>query len=202
MRDPDTGSNPTTGFDELADALLEQGLAVCPSRLQGCLCGLLAGGAPAEADWGLAAAMRVLDVTLHGDLAGQVLALYTASGAALDSEMLDFYPLLPTDDEDIARRADALAAWCSGFLAGYAEATAGGSQAAAAAGDSAEILRDFAAISEATADAESTPEEQESSYAELVEYVRVAALNAALDARGDDEAARAHTDSADPGLVH
>lgn len=201
MLDPDTGSDPAIGIDELADALLEQGLAVSPSRLHGCLCGLWAGGAPPEADWGLAAVIRVLDVTLHGELAGQVLALYSASGAALDSEMLDFYPLLPPDDEDIARRADALADWCSGFLAGYAEATAGSSRTSAAASDSAEILRDFAAISEAAADEESLPEEQEGSYAELVEYVRFAALNAALDARGEADA-NPHLNPADPGLVH
>ena len=200
MLDPTTGSTPAIGFDELADALLEQGLALCPSRLHGCLCGLLAGGAPAGSDWGLAAVMRVLDVSLHGDLAGQVLALYADTGTALDSEDLDFYPLLPADAENISSRADALAAWCSGFLAGYAEATAGGAQTPAI-GDSAEILRDFSAISEAAADEDAALEEQENSYATLVEYVRFAALNAALDARGE-AAAHPQLETADPGSVH
>ena len=37
-------------FDELADHLLEQGQDASPSTLHGCLCGLLAAGAPAQAE--------------------------------------------------------------------------------------------------------------------------------------------------------
>lgn len=182
MLDPLPGEDIRVDFEEYADHLLEQGLEVCPSRVHGCLCGLLAAGAPDEPDWGLSGVMQALDLVVQGEAAAQTLLLYAHSAAALGSEELDFYPLLPSDDVSIERRAAGLAAWCSGFLAGFAQAAAGGAMAAAVpAVDSAEVLQDFAAIAEAVSDEATPEEEQEASYTELVEYVRFAALNVYLD---------------------
>jgi uncharacterized protein YgfB (UPF0149 family) len=167
-------------FDELADHLLEQGLEASPSTLHGCLCGLLAAGAPAEPEAGLALLQQALDLTLHGELAGQVLQLYRVSAAALDDEEFEFHPLLPDDDVEIESRTAELGRWCSGFLSGFAQVNQ-----RQPGTDSGEILRDFAAIAEASVDEEADENESESSYVDIVEYVRFACLSVYLDARAD-----------------
>jgi uncharacterized protein YgfB (UPF0149 family) len=175
--------DPSSGvfdFDELADHLLEQGLETSPSTLHGCLCGLLAAGAPAEPEAGLSLLQQALDLTLHGELAGQVLQLYRVSAAALEDEEFEFHPLLPDDDAEIESRTAALGRWCSGFLSGFAQVNQ-----RQPGPDSSEILRDFAAIAEASVDEEAEENESEASYMEVVEYVRFACLNIYLDARAD-----------------
>ena len=176
-------------FDELANHLLEQGLDKSPAELHGCLCGLLAAGADPQPELGLAALGRALDLDLHGELAGQIMQLYRVSAAALEDEEFDFHPLLPADEEVLETRTAALAGWCRGFLAGFAQVSQG--QVGA---DASEVLTDIAAIAEAQVDEDAGEEESESSYMEVVEYLRFAALNAYMDSRpeptpGGDDAA-------------
>ena len=170
-------------FEDLANQLMEQGHAVSPADLHGCLCGLLAAGASHEAEAGLQGLDRALGVDLHGELAEQVMALHVVTAASLENDEFDFYPLLLDDDADLASRTAALAGWCRSFLAGYVQGggAAGGLQAGALPEDSSEILRDLAAIAQADLDDIVEDEESERSYAELAEYIRVAALNAYLD---------------------
>lgn len=171
-------------FDELADHLLEQGLESSPSQLHGCLCGLLAAGAPAQAEAGLALLQQALDLSLHGELAGQLLQLYLVTAAALEDEEFDFYPLLPGDEATLDARTRELAHWCRGFLAGFAQVNQG-----LVGQESSEILKDFTAIAEAEVDEEAEDEESEHSYAEILEYVRFAALNIYMDSRADGASA-------------
>lgn len=167
-------------FDELANHLLEQGHDTSPSTLHGCLCGLLAAGAPHQAEAGLSLLTQALDIHLHGELAGQLMQLYQVSAAALLDEEFDFHPLLPDDELEIATRTEALAAWASGFLSGYAQVSR-----TQPGDDSSEILKDFAAIAEASVDDDAEEEESEGSYLELSEYVRFAALNVFMDSRAN-----------------
>jgi uncharacterized protein YgfB (UPF0149 family) len=207
MFDELPGEVGANDFDDFANMLLEQGLEAGPSEVHGCICGLLAAGAPDEVEWGLAGLSQALDLVMHGDLAGQVMALYRASAEMLAAQEFDFYPLLPDDEVDMATRTAALAGWCSGFLAGYALPAAGGPAAGAPAtsmegepgDDRAEVLRDFTAIAGAEVDDTADEEELEGSYTELVEYVRFAALNVYLDHR-----IGGHADPAGPvdGMLH
>lgn len=185
MYDEMDGAGTVFDYDELADHLLEQGLQNAPSELHGCLCGLLAAGAPIQAEAGLDGLTQVLAISLHGELAAQILQLYQVTGAALQDEEFDFHPLLPDGEVDIGQRTDALAQWSRGFLAGFAHETArAGRSRDSLSADSGEILEDFAAIAQAEVDQESAEEDSESSYAELVEYLRFAALNVYMDSRG------------------
>jgi uncharacterized protein YgfB (UPF0149 family) len=178
-------------FDEFANHLLEQGLEASPSELHGFLCGLLSGGAAAEPEVGLNALDQSLGLVLHGELADHTMQLYTVTAGALEDEEFDFHPLLPDDDEDIAQRTAALAAWSRGFLAGVAHMTAGtGKVPAALSEDSSEILKDFSNIAEADVDEGEADvdegeagDEAEGSYMELVEYLRFATLNVYMDTR-------------------
>lgn len=183
------GDTAVFDFDEFANHLLEQGLEASPADLHGCLCGLLAAGGSDQPEAGLAALAQALDLNLHGELAGLVMQLFTVTAAALLDEEFDFHPLLPDDDSTpIETRAAALAGWCRGFLAGFAQVSAvAGGRADALSSDSSEILRDFAAIAEAEASDEEDEEESEESYAEILEYVRFATLNVFMDSISDGD---------------
>lgn len=175
-------------FEEFANHLLEQGLEASPSELHGFLCGLLSGGAAAEPEVGLNALDQSLGLVLHGELADHTMQLYTVTAGALEDEEFAFHPLLPDDDDDIAQRTTALAAWSRGFLAGFAHMTAGtGNAPAALSEDSSEILKDFAAIAQASVGEAETgheaEDEAEGNYMELVEYLRFATLNVYMDTR-------------------
>jgi yecA family protein len=186
MFDEESGASGVFLFDEFADHLQEQGVDASPSRVHGCLSGLLAAGAPRQAEYGLDALGQALDLALYGELAGRVLELYGATAVALDDEDFEFYPLLPDDEADLHARTSAMAGWCNGFLAGFALVSAAGDRSGGALShDSGEILKDIAAISKAEVDDDADEEDSEESYAELVEYLRFAVLNVVMDCRPD-----------------
>lgn len=182
MFDDLPGAGRVFDFDEIADHLVDQGQQSSPSELHGCLTGLIAAGVVDEPAAGLAGANQVLDVELHGELAEVMLELYGVTQAALQDEEFDFHPLLPDDETDLGQRVLALGMWCRGFLAGYARATAvAGSGDQSLPGDSAELLRDIAAISQAGVDEDLSEDESEEHYAEITEFLRFAALNVFMD---------------------
>lgn len=188
--------NSIFDFDELADHLLEQGLDASPAQLHGCLCGLLCAGAGFEAERGLDGLGQALDISVHGELAESLLSLYTVSRAALADEEFSFHLLLPDDEVDIESRTGALAHWCKGFLAGFAQVSSGGAGAAFSE-EATDILRDIGSISEASVGEDESEEESESSYVELVEYLRFAALNLFLELN-----AESGPEPADPRALH
>jgi uncharacterized protein YgfB (UPF0149 family) len=188
MFDERTGEPGVFDFDEIADHLLDQGQQTSPADLHGCLSGLLASGNTGSAEAALDSTCSALDVTLHGELAEIIQNLYTVTAAALLDETFDFHPLLPDDDTELEVRTQALADWSRGFLAGYAQGkVTTGTTGSAIAVDSAEALKDLAVIAQAGIDEDATEEESEQSYAEILEYLRVAALNVFLDSQGARE---------------
>jgi uncharacterized protein YgfB (UPF0149 family) len=165
-------------WDGLSDQLLEQGLDTSPAALHGCLSGLLAGGAEPQAELGLDALSQALGLVLHGELAEEAMRLYTVTAAALEDEEFDFHPLLPPDEVDLGERTLALASWSRGFLSGFAFQTAKLDRGdAPLPGESSEILKDFAALSQAVLDDEEDEQVSENSFMELYEYLRFATLN-------------------------
>ncbi|MFT6957584.1 MAG: hypothetical protein ACJAYC_002596 [Halieaceae bacterium] len=188
MFDDRPGETQVFDFDEMANQLLEQGLSVSPSEIHGCLTGLLGAGQTAGGEQGLSGLWSALEVDLHGELAERALQLYSVTLAALNDDEFDFHPLLPDDEVEIAVRTEALAGWCRGFVSGFghgklAARTTGGQVPA----DSAEALRDFGNIAQAGLDDDASEEELETSYNEIIEYVRFAALNVFMDARIDEK---------------
>ena len=188
-------SHPADGiavsFDEVANALLEQGELVSPAELHGCLCGLLGGGFDGDDAALIAQLEKTLDASLHGPLADAVTQLRHGAMLAVTDGDLDFTLLLPGEDLELEQRIAAMAVWCRGFLSGFAQARVSANAAAqAVATDSAEALRDFAAIAQAASDDdESDDQEREGHYFELLEYLRVAAMNVILDALPDPDSA-------------
>jgi uncharacterized protein YgfB (UPF0149 family) len=168
-------------FDEVANHLEEQGIAQSPSELHGCLAGLLAGGASLEADAGLAGVGEALGFDPHGELADGLKALYLDTQQLIADEALRFQPLLPDDEVELGQRTVAIADWCRGFLSGFAQARVSSRRTDAAVEDeSAEALKDFAAIAQAEV-GDAGDEDGERAYTELVEYLRFAAMTIILD---------------------
>jgi uncharacterized protein YgfB (UPF0149 family) len=163
-------------FDEFADQLLEQGADQSPSLLHGGICGVLAGGGAQDPEYCLAATAQALGMDIHGELAVNCVRLAHATSQAMADEEFDFQLFLPDDETEMDVRVLALADWCSGFTAGFAMAVAQ-PKAGALDEEAAEILKDMAAITEATADDDVDEEEAEGHFFELTEYLRFACLN-------------------------
>ncbi len=180
MYDDQTEKFKVFDFEEFANHLVEQGLQSSPSEIHGCLTGLLASGAPVEAELALQALVDVLDLDVHGELAAQAMELYTVTAAALQDEEFEFHPLLPDDETDMDERAISLAAWCSGFLGGLAQGTASlpDSESRLSNG-SREVLKDIEAFTHADVDEDGDGDEEgsEESYFDISEYLRFAVLN-------------------------
>lgn len=101
-------------------------------------------------------------------------ALFRRTADELSNGQFHFQLLLPDDDATLGERARALGAWCQGFMIGL---NLGGITASKhLPGDLPEVLRDIAEIAKASSDDMESGEEEEASYAELVEYIRVGVM--------------------------
>lgn len=102
--------------------------------------------------------------------------LYQSTFWQLSERFSEFSPLLPDDDSDASDRTVAMAHWCEGFLHGLVSAKHGEElRNRLAAEPLADIIRDMLQITRAEVDDATDDESNEAAYAELVEYLRVAA---------------------------
>ncbi len=156
-------------FPEIARVLETLSATAPPAEGHGCLCGALCTTQHYPFDRWLDEIIPDVEDASDGDRRALNL-LFTDTLNALRSDSMEFEPLLPDDDATLELRATALSQWCQGFLYGF-----GSAQPQKGEGlppDVEEILRDLTHISRATVAAEDAGEEEESAYAEVVEYVR------------------------------
>lgn len=178
-------------WSEAADVLLGMGLTLNPSELHGALLGTLGAGQPLATELDFDRALSVLEKALAVDLQGEVAEFVKRLAGATVSAVRDtdfaFTPLLPDDEEEFHNRLTSLGSWAAGFLTGFTQAVSA-AQAASEAIDpsAAEALKDFAAIAQIDVD-ESESDEADRELEELVEYVRMAALNIVIDALNEQE---------------
>jgi len=170
-------------FDEFCELLMPLGALNSPSELHGLLCGKLCGGSLLSTEEWLTIAWDVLDITgqPNAEVEEPVLALYEFTKAQLDSGDYGLQLYLPDDFTEMEQRLQALSQWCHGFLTGFG--SAGIDPNAEFSTDQADSLRDIAAIVQVTIDEDENvkeergEEEQESDFSDLVEHVRIIALN-------------------------
>ncbi len=165
-------------FDDLDEALRRCGASWDAAQSHGLLTGRLAtAGVPAGPDW----LLQVLEGTdeadaLRHECQGMLDSLYQATFWQLSERLSEFEPLLPGDEADAELRTTALAHWCEGFLHGLVSSDHGARlKERLAAEPLADMIRDLLQITRAAVDTESDDETNEAAYAEIVEYVRVAA---------------------------
>lgn len=163
-------------FDAVETALRQLGSDAEAASCQGHLCGLLC--SQGGGDGGQWLAQNFPDAApgdlLARDARAVLLMLFETARTTLNDCVLDFQLLLPDDDASMTLRADALGEWCQGFLSGLAEG--GVRDIDALPGEAAEVVHDLARIAQAGSFDIRDDEEDESAYAELVEYVRVGVL--------------------------
>lgn len=168
----------SVSYDRLTEHADALGLPTDMAENHGILCGLLCGGAPRAEQLWLAELLEDHDpnapeVTRPRQDLG---VLGAATREAIEGPGLGFAPLLPDDEHPLSERARALRDWCRGFL--YGLGLSGVRELSAEAG---EALRDLSGIAamgaqaDGPADGEES-EQDEEAYAELCEFVRVAAM--------------------------
>jgi uncharacterized protein len=159
-------------FKDFEDVLAAAGSLADAAEAHGSLCGALCSMAPYRMqDW----VNEILPDggSLTEESAAMLERVFSATAASFGEQGMEFEPLLPDDEQPLNGRANALALWCSGFL--YGLGTGQISDLSALNGDVGEIVRDFTEISRATGDDAEADESNEQAYAELVEFIRVAA---------------------------
>lgn len=179
-------------WEEAANGLFEAGLTLNPSELHGTLVGLLAAGfTPAEGqhlEQTIAATERALAVDLRGEMVDLVSRMNLATLSAVRDSDYAFYPLLPEDDDSLEDRLQSAGRWATGFLTGFTQgisAAQGGDSAVPP--DTAETLRDFAAIAQVDSDVADS-DDADRDLEELLEYLRFAALNVVQDTLNNKDA--------------
>jgi yecA family protein len=170
--------NEKVAFDELDAALRRCGSNWDAAQAHGLLTGrLAAGGAAAAPDW----LLQVLEGTDERDAnrqecQKQLDSLYQATFWDLSERLSEFTPLLPGEEAGAEQRTAAMAHWCEGFLHGLVSAKHDKALKERLAGEPlADIIRDMLQITRASVDEESDVETNEAAYAEILEYIRVAA---------------------------
>ena len=162
-------------FATIDEALRSLGSVLRAPEAHGSLCGLacvLGGRAPAA--WADVLFDESPDVAAReGEPADMLDELAAITCGALAEGDMSFSPLLPADDEPLARRADGLAEWCAGFMHGLGEAAGGVPPATLHGAITREVMADFSEIARAGLGADDPDAESEAAYAELVEFVRV-----------------------------
>lgn len=159
-------------FKDFEDVLATAGSLADAAEAHGSLCGALCSMSPYKMqDW----VNEILPdgAALSDEAAAMIEKVFTATATSFGEQGMEFEPLLPDDEQPLNGRANALALWCTGFL--YGLGTGHISDLEALNGDVGEIVRDFTEISRATGDDAEADESNEQAYAELVEFIRVAA---------------------------
>jgi uncharacterized protein YgfB (UPF0149 family) len=168
----------SVNHDELDAALKRCGATWDAGQAHGLLCSWLAVlGADAGSGW--------LDQVLAGSDPDNVLrreceilldALYAYTHLQLSQRRSEFQPLLPDDSDSTIIRAEAIAHWCEGFLHGLVSGSPDvGLKKRLADEPLSDIIKDMLQITRATVDEDTEEETNEAAYADLVEYLRVAA---------------------------
>jgi len=168
-------------FDQIADGLANTGLMANPAEIHGMLCGRLSGGQQLDSNGCVAAVEELydLDTNTLKPMYGDLIALHEESINKLQGTGFGFDLLLPDDEYEISQRLDSLAQWCQGFLVGLG--LSGLASETQFSTDCADALRDLAEIAQVDSQ-EFDTEENEVSFFELTEYVRMAALLIASEA--------------------
>ena len=186
--------------NELDDALRRCGSSWDAAQTHGLLAGRLA---IAGAESGFAWLAQVLEGTdssdaLRSECELMLSALFESTYRQLAERQSEFEPLLPDDENSAQVRAAALAHWCEGFLHGLVSSEHSDAlKERLSAEPLADIIKDLLQITRATVEDESDEESNEAAYAELVEYLRVAAqltYEELIEFRGATQ-----SDSADDG---
>ena len=165
-------------FDDIAAGLREHNVVISPSEIHGQLCGYICAGENMNG-------VAWLDASHMKNQKALFMQLYQASFQTISDFSFDFQLLIPDDECDIYLRAQALGEWCQGFLAGIG--VAGLNPEEDLSEETIDALMHVELISEIDYENLSVEEEDERSFFEVVEYIRLAVLMVYADMCSLDE---------------
>lgn len=168
---------------DLQDALRRADANAGAAEAHGILCGMLCAEQGADrAAWfaEVLGEQPARGNLLARDATDQLDALLNDTLAQLGDGMLGLRLLLPDDERPLPERVAALGAWCEGFLLGIARARRDGAEPSE---ETRELLSDLVEITKVDPQELDDGQEDERSYAEVVEYVRMGVLLAFEQAR-------------------
>ena len=169
-------------FDDLQNRLMHTEVLQSPAELHGLVSGMLCCRPELETDRLLADLWIQLDldpVELH-EIDGILRLLFDSVRHALNDSDFIFYPLLPSDEEDLSWRTECLGGWCQGFLSGYGLGT--DPDRGPLDDETGDILKNFYEFTKISSvyDDEDI-EELEADYFELVEFLKVTVIHLFLE---------------------
>lgn len=177
--------NDIPSYCEVFDAVKNLGVSVSVSEAHGKLCAFICAGRKAD---GMAWMESILGTsnkkpTNWSDVKRLIIRLYSASFQKITTMDFSFSLLLPSDDEILPMRAQALSEWCTGFISGL---NLVGIQAEHALTDElADAMFHIEEIGRLDYGSLDVSEEDELSYVEVSEYVRMAILSIYSDLAGE-----------------
>jgi len=176
---------------EVSDLLALTGLPMTASGLHGRLCGYICAGQKANGVAWLEALVRadhknIIDRVSAKDL---FLNIYRYSFSNITQMTFTFALLLPDDETELPLRAEALGEWCQGFMEGLE--MLGIDLESAQTEEMKDALFHIEEIGRLDYDDLSISEEDERSYAEVYEYVRMAVLSLYAELGGQASSALA-----------
>lgn len=157
-------------FAEVQRAVEALGSTMTAAEGHGYMCGALCTNTRATFERWLEEVAGDASAPVAPDIQEPLRLLAADTERALCGDEMEFEPFLPDDDVTLAKRTVALSEWCQGFLYGF---SSGAVRAAQWPQNVGEILRDITQISRVETDVGEAGEEEEQSYTDVVEFVRV-----------------------------
>ncbi len=165
--------NTYPNYDSLNQSLKQQSVALTAAEMHGLISGLLCGG-NRDGSW----LTLVHDLTNEGmafshQLADMLQQLRKITSDTLEDDSFEFKMLMPSDDNSVFERADALAGWVNHYLLGLGMMQP---KLAQVKGEVGEAIDDLRSIGQLGYDEDEDQEMLAQSLEEVVEYVRVSAI--------------------------
>lgn len=164
-------------YEPINQSLERVGALMNAAEAHGILCGMLCGDQTIDNNVWI---RHVLGEVVNGDIladeASRRLTLLKAyTFEKLDAPECSFTPLLPDDEQSIAIRTQALGGWCEGFLFGMGLSEI--KDLKKFPSNLQEFIEDVVSISRIAPVTEEHNEEDEESYMQLIEYVRIGVMD-------------------------
>lgn len=164
-------------YSRLNNILVKVKSHILAAECHGLLCGMLcADKKTGKANW---IAIVLEDAELKADDAKECLLLldklYNITEIQLRDEELSFELLLPSDNNHISGRAEAIGKWCQGFLLGIVKNDEQSGQGFEYPEEVREIIRDFSEITKIDNQLDNDEDDEEALF-QLTEFVRVGGL--------------------------
>lgn len=162
-------------YTKLESTLSKLGAQLNAAETHGLMTGLLTITSPQKHEAWRSVLLENLDCSTPSQVQWKI---FSNTGSQIMHDFTEqnfaFNLLLPSDDQPLQERADALVLWCRGYLSGLG--LIGITQEHLANNVVKELVDDLSQIAHIQMETDSS-EEDENSYMELVEYVRVAVQN-------------------------